>query len=208
MEYNVSDLEKFEKNIDIELPKDWNVGIIYGASGSGKTTIAEECFGKENIKDYESFIWQKDKSIMDSFPKNMTTEDIVGLLHQVGFSSIPNYVKPFHVLSNGEKYRVFVARCLAESENEIVVIDEFTSIVDRQIAKIMSLSISKAIKKLNRKIILLSCHKDILDWLNPDWEYDADLDSYQKKTTHDQNLNSQSKKYLANTGIYSKNIII
>ena len=30
---------------DIELPDNWNVGLIVGRSGTGKTTIATELFG-------------------------------------------------------------------------------------------------------------------------------------------------------------------
>ena len=35
-------------NIDsINIPKEWNIGLIYGASGSGKTTLVTELFGKD-----------------------------------------------------------------------------------------------------------------------------------------------------------------
>ena len=36
--------EHFEGDIDIE-GKDWNVGLIVGGSGTGKTTIATNVFG-------------------------------------------------------------------------------------------------------------------------------------------------------------------
>ena len=35
--------EEFAGNIDIE-NKHWNVGLIVGGSGTGKSTIAKECF--------------------------------------------------------------------------------------------------------------------------------------------------------------------
>jgi ABC-type transporter Mla maintaining outer membrane lipid asymmetry ATPase subunit MlaF len=38
--------EHFEGNIDI--PKEWNIGLIVGGSGTGKTTIINELF-KDNI---------------------------------------------------------------------------------------------------------------------------------------------------------------
>lgn len=31
-------------DIDLDLPADWNIGVIVGPSGSGKTTIVSELF--------------------------------------------------------------------------------------------------------------------------------------------------------------------
>lgn len=55
--------EHFTGNIDIE-DKDWNVGLIVGSSGSGKSTIAKECFPDDYIKGYE----YNAKAIVDDMP--------------------------------------------------------------------------------------------------------------------------------------------
>lgn len=153
--------------VDFELPKSWNVGLIVGPSGSGKSTIARELFGDSLISGFE---WSKEKSILDDFPKEMSIKEISGLLSSVGFSSPPSWVRPFHVLSNGEQFRVNMARTLAE-QKKLAVVDEFTSVVDRTVAKIGSAAIAKTVRQRNQKFIAVSCHYDIAEWLEPDWIY-------------------------------------
>lgn len=153
--------------IDFELPEAWNVGLIVGPSGSGKSTIARELFGDSLISGFE---WSKEKSILDDFPKEMSIKEISSLLSSVGFSSPPSWVRPFHVLSNGEQFRVNMARTLAE-QKDLAVVDEFTSVVDRTVAKIGSAAIAKTVRQRNQKFIAVSCHYDIAEWLEPDWIY-------------------------------------
>lgn len=38
---------------DIQLPANWQVGLIVGASGTGKTTIAKELFPESYIERFE-----------------------------------------------------------------------------------------------------------------------------------------------------------
>lgn len=152
-------------NINFELPEKWNIGLIVGPSGSGKTTVARSLFGNFMIDDWD---WPDKKSILDGFPSDMGIKDIVNLLSSVGFSSPPSWVRSFNVLSNGEQFRVNMARTLAENK-EIAVVDEFTSVVDRTVAQIGSAAIQKTVRKRNQKFIAVSCHYDIIDWLEPDW---------------------------------------
>jgi ABC-type lipoprotein export system ATPase subunit len=149
-----------------EIGDEWSIGAIVGPSGSGKSTLARLMFGDIVDARHE---WPTDRSVLDGFPK-MSIRDIVSLLSSVGFSSPPSWVKPYHVLSTGERFRVDVARTLAEHD-EISVIDEFTSVVDRRVAQIGSAAIAKAVRRSDRKIVVVSCHEDILDWLEPDWVY-------------------------------------
>lgn len=157
--------EKWDVHLD--LPEQWNVGLIVGPSGSGKTTIAREMFGDHLVREWE---WAPHKSILDSFPQNMSIKEITALLSSVGFSSPPSWLRPFQVLSNGEQFRVNMARTLAEMP-QLAVVDEFTSVVDRTVAQIGSAAIQKTIRNRNQKLIAVSCHYDIVDWLEPDWIY-------------------------------------
>jgi ABC-type ATPase with predicted acetyltransferase domain len=91
----------------------------------------------------------------------------------VGFATVWSWLKPYHVLSNGEKMRVDLARAIL-TEKETIVFDEFTSVVDRTVAKTASFAISKAIRKMGKKFVAVACHRDIIDWLEPDWIYDTD----------------------------------
>jgi ABC-type polar amino acid transport system ATPase subunit len=164
---------RVEWDVHIELPTEWNIGVIVGPSGSGKTTIASELFGDHLAHGFE---WDAGKSIVDGFPKDCGIKDVTGLLSSVGFSSPPSWLRPFHVLSNGEQFRVTVARALAE-QSELAVLDEFTSVVDRNVAQIGSAAVAKTVRKRNQKLIAVSCHYDILEWLEPDWVYEPATDT-------------------------------
>lgn len=156
-------------SVDLQLPSEWNIGVIVGPSGSGKTTIARELFGNYLVSQWD---WDTQKSIVDCFPDDMSIKDITGLLSSVGFSSPPLWLRPFHVLSNGEQFRVTMARTLAEMPR-LAVVDEFSSVIDRTVAQIGSAAIQKAVRRLGHQFIAVSCHYDILDWLEPDWIYES-----------------------------------
>ena len=51
---------------------------------------------------------------------------------------------------------------------------EFTSAVDRQIAKFGALAFAKAWRRLKaKKVVLLTPHYDEVEWLEPDWVFDT-----------------------------------
>ena len=160
---------KLEWDVDIPIDTfDWNVGVIVGPSGCGKSTLASELFPGALQAEYP---WDNTKSIVDNFPSTMSIKDITSLLSSVGFCSPPSWLRPHHVLSNGEQFRVNIARGLAEHQ-DLYVVDEFTSVVDRQVAQIGSAAIAKAVRRRKQRFVAVSCHYDILEWLQPDWVWD------------------------------------
>jgi ABC-type ATPase with predicted acetyltransferase domain len=120
-------------------------------------------------------------------PKDCSIEEITNTFSSVGFSSPPSWLKPYHVLSNGEKMRVDLANAILQ-KNELFVFDEFTSVVDRQIAKIGSFATQKAIRKTNKKFIAVSCHFDIEEWLMPDWVFNTDTMTFIKHSDKKKDL--------------------
>lgn len=164
--------ERFVGNI--ELPDKWNIGLIVGRSGSGKTTIARELFDADII---DGFTWIHD-NILDDMPKCASTKDIAATLTAVGFSSPPSWLKPYAVLSNGEKMRCEIARAILENRDQFVF-DEFTSVVDRNVARVASLAIQKAIRRQDKRFIAVTCHYDVQDWLMPDWVFNTDDMTFQ-----------------------------
>jgi ABC-type lipoprotein export system ATPase subunit len=167
------DVEAKSKDVrewDVHLPiheKEWKIGLIVGPSGCGKTVLITEMF-PDNI--VSGLSWPEEKSILDAFPNGMGIKEITSLLSSVGFSSPPSWLKPYHVLSNGEKFRVQMARVLAE-KRDLAVVDEYTSVVDRTVAQIGSVAVSKTIRKGKGQFIAVTCHYDVIDWLQPDWVY-------------------------------------
>jgi GNAT superfamily N-acetyltransferase len=111
-------------------------------------------------------------------PKECSVEQITSAFNSVGFSSPPSWLKPYSVLSNGQKMRVDLARAILE-KNEFFVFDEFTSVVDRNVAQIGSFAMQKAIRKTKKKFIAVTCHFDVQDWLLPDWVFNTDTMTFQ-----------------------------
>ena len=173
----VKSLFNAEKGCDwekvAELPiedKEWQIGLIVGPSGSGKTSIGSKIFN-EPIYDLYSG-WDSNKPIIDCIAPDGDFNTVTGMLSAVGLGDVPAWLRPFNVLSNGEKFRAGLAR-LACERPERAVVDEFTSVIDRQIAKVGAAAFSKTWRRGKGKIVLLSCHYDIIEWLQPDWVYDT-----------------------------------
>lgn len=171
---------------ELNLPKKWQIGLICGASGTGKSTIAKEIFGgwNGNNQDFSS------KSVIDDMPKTATVTEIEKMFYAVGFGSVPCWLKPYSVLSNGEQMRVCLAKSLLSSNK--VCFDEFTSVVDRNVAKTLCIALNKCLKKYPEKqFVAVSCHKDIIEYLQPDWIFDTDTMQMVFPLAHAQSKNSQ-----------------
>lgn len=196
--------ERFTGNIDID-DKDWSIGLIVGSSGSGKSTIAKQIFESDYIVDFQ----YDGGSVLDNMPKNKSTEEITSTFNSVGFATVWSWLKPYHVLSNGEKMRVDLANAIL-SDKQTIVFDEFTSVVDRTVAKTASFAIQKSIKKLGKKFVAVACHRDIVEWLEPDWIYDTDTKEFffAQENTKDRQLKLKSDNALQKSGNYLRSIII
>lgn len=153
---------------------DWNVGLIVGPSGSGKSTIAKNVFG-----DFVELPWGA-SSVVDDFGSGLSVAQITEACSAVGFNTIPAWLRPYAVLSNGEKFRVDLARRILELPDPIVV-DEFTSVVDRQVAQIGSHAVQKYVRRNGRKFVAVTCHYDVVDWLQPDWVLDVSTMSFTRR---------------------------
>ena len=171
----------FDLEIDnVDLSGDWNIGVVVGPSGSGKTSIGKMIFGTNKIYDYHEG-WDSNKPIIDCIAPDGDFNEVTGALSNVGLGDVPAWLRPFRVLSNGEQFRAGLARMICEKPSEIVV-DEFTSVIDRQIARIGSQAFQKSWRKNNPKgkVVLLTPHYDILEWLQPDWVIDTKTKTFER----------------------------
>jgi GNAT superfamily N-acetyltransferase len=212
-----------EERFTVELPElgdSWQIGAIVGPSGSGKTAVARAAFGT-NL--YNPGQWPAGRAVIDCFG-DLPIKQITRALCSVGLGSPPAWVKPYAVLSNGEKFRCDLAAALLEgsgfrvrgsgrgrgrkTSGDIgtgtqvdgtighrdnrptrstslnpeprtlnpppIVFDEFTSFVDRTVARIGSAAVARAIRggQLNARFVAVTCHYDVIPWLAPDWVLD------------------------------------
>lgn len=156
------------------LDEAWNVGLIVGPSGSGKSSVMRKVYGE-----MPRLAWSA-PSVVDDFPKAMSVQQVTDACSAVGFNTIPAWLRPFAVLSNGEQFRVDLARRLLELPDPIVV-DEFTSVVDRQVAQVGAHAVQKYARKHGRKFVAVGCHYDVIDWLQPDWVLDMATQSFTRR---------------------------
>jgi energy-coupling factor transporter ATP-binding protein EcfA2 len=137
--------------------------LIVGTSGSGKTTILK------TVEDPQPIVVDNAKSVIENFSTPERGEE---LLLACGLRTIPAWFRLPATLSNGEFHRFEIAVGLDQGHT---IIDEFTSVVDRDTAKSLALSVRKYFDRNPGVLYIASCHRDIIDWLDPEWVYDTDL---------------------------------
>lgn len=167
--FNCEDGHRFDAEFDLPLEgQDWRIGLVVGPSGSGKTSLGRRLGSMWTPE------WPASKPIIDAIAPKEDFNDVTAALAAVGLGSVPAWLRPFPVLSNGEQFRANLARLVAEPPADVTVLDEFTSVVDRQIAKIGAAAFAKAWRrKPGGQVVALSCHYDVADWLEPDWVFDT-----------------------------------
>lgn len=168
---------RFKGALDID-EQPWNIGLFVGPSGSGKTQISSNLFPEAIAYRNE---W-KEASMIDDFDSNSSVESIADACMSVGFNTIPAWTRPYRVLSNGEQFRADIARLLLECPHDPIVVDEFTSVVDRQVARIACHAIQKYIRRTDKRFVGVTCHHDIVDWLQPDWIYDTAAKRFERRS--------------------------
>jgi ABC-type lipoprotein export system ATPase subunit/GNAT superfamily N-acetyltransferase len=161
--YDIKDYKEIPVVIP-NLPKE-GIVLIAGTSGSGKSTILK------NLGEYTQPKVEFYNSVIENFSTPERGEE---LLLACGLRSIPTWFRAPHTLSNGEHHRFEMAMCL---DQDITTIDEFTSVVDRDTAKSLAYSVRRWFDNQNevKCLYIASCHKDIIEWLDPEWVYDTDL---------------------------------
>ena len=92
--------------------------------------------------------------------------------------------------------RVDLAKALVQNQ-DIIIFDEYTSVVDRVVAQVASYALQKTIRKSKKKFIAVSCHYDILERLEPDRIFDTKTFTFiqgkKLPNTKDLQLNAKSE---------------
>jgi len=149
---------------------DFCVGMITGPSGSGKSTLARHLFGAPPAPD-----WRQDTAVIAHFSTLSRARELCEGVDLDLFTAM----RPFAVLSGGEQARAKLARLLdtkPSSRDRALVLDEFTSLVDRATARRMAAGVQRLANRRGlKRIVVVSCHNDIVGrgLLEPDWLYEC-----------------------------------
>lgn len=205
--FNAENGHEWSHIAEIPVEENFQIGLIVGPSGSGKTSIGRKLWRDTNILDLYNN-WNNDVPLIDAIAPNDDFKKVTGALSAVGLGDVPAWLRPFKLLSNGEQFRAGLARLIVEAPDRAIV-DEFTSVIDRQIAKIGASAFAKSWRRnKGKQVVLLSPHYDIIEWLQPDWVYDTRTGIVKKKPKNDQISNSTFGRSTEVTGSFLKSITI
>jgi energy-coupling factor transporter ATP-binding protein EcfA2 len=152
------DLEDVNGSVNIPIIPDGGVTLIIGGSGTGKTTI----LNKWGMVDFDISTCHPIHKLFQN------DEDAERFLILAGLRSVPSWKRSLLQVSNGERHRAEIAVMLSRG---CEFIDEFTSVVDRDTARALCHSINKSKPE---RLVIATCHKDVLEWLDFDRAYDTD----------------------------------
>jgi len=179
----------------------WNIMLICGKSGSGKSTILREIGNVKPIK------YDYNKAVISQFD-GYTEEEVCDLLGSVGLSSVPTWLRKPQELSNGERARLDLCKAIYDAgKGQIIYVDEFTSVVNRDVAKSMSHALQRYIRQKDLKIIIASCHFDIIEWLNPDYIFNLNHKDENGNVELEKMVYSDDTDYNSNQGVLWEQIL-
>ena len=170
--------------VDIDLVAG-NVALITGSSGAGKSVLLEALSGKKPPK---GLIIRGDRTpskatiatlrplpervpVLQYFGKRYGSELAFDTLCRVGLSEAMVFIKPFELLSMGQRYRAMLADLLLKRA-DVWLIDEFCSNVDPITSTIIASQIRRLARRLGVIVVAAAANTaHFIDSLGPDTIY-------------------------------------
>lgn len=169
-------------DLDIEASAG-NIIFISGVSGSGKSLLLkaiDPSFASPNVQISKKILggeseytvgWLRplpnDIPLIEYFSEKWGIEKALKVLNQVGLAEAFVYIKPYDLLSRGQRYRARLAELIIR-DDQVWLIDEFCADLDPLTAKIVAHSLRKLIIHQQRiAFIAAANHSHFLDALRP-----------------------------------------
>lgn len=143
-----------------------DIVYITGDSGSGKSVLLKaikQDLGKE-ATDLADITADQDKPLIDTIGKDLN--NALELLSKAGLNDAFLFLRKFHELSDGQKYRYKIAK-LMENSAQWWIADEFCSVLDRDTAKILAYNLQKIARQMDKAVVVATTHTDLFGDLGP-----------------------------------------
>lgn len=147
-------------DVDIEIPKDFDVLYITGESGSGKSTILNE------IEDVTTYNVREFRSTM-LIEMGDDSGETLGILNMFGLGDASLFTLYPDQLSDSQRKRAEIVRMVLDGNNPIVI-DEFLSTLDRVTAKSIAYNVQKNFRRMGLTLIVATAHDDLSGYLKSD----------------------------------------
>ncbi|MFH1418095.1 MAG: AAA family ATPase [Planctomycetota bacterium] len=160
------------EDLSIEL-RPGAVVMLTGPSGSGKTSLlhaAAERAGRAVWVGRGRF--PTDRAIVDAIAPRKTLATALDILTACGLGEPRLWVREFSDLSDGEQFRVSLARAVGRSLDARhptpIFCDEFTAILHRRMAKAVAYNLRKLVSRHRLMLVVATTHDDVIADLQPD----------------------------------------
>ncbi|MCW4050818.1 MAG: ABC transporter ATP-binding protein [Candidatus Bathyarchaeota archaeon] len=145
---------------------DGDIVYITGDSGSGKSVLLDAI--RRDLGDEAACMNQLtepgDEPIIDTVGN--TFKKALGILSRVGLNDAYLFLRRYHELSEGQRYRYRLAQLL-DSGKKHWLCDEFLSTLDRTTAKVVAYNIQKQARRTGATLIAATTHNDLSRDLAP-----------------------------------------
>lgn len=146
-----------------------DVVYITGQSGSGKSLLLRDlaaAMRQEGLKVVDlNEIELDDKPVIEQV--GATTVEAADYLAKAGISDAWIYIRKPKELSDGQRYRLKLAKVLA-ADADVWIADEFGAVLDRVTAKVIAFNVQKVARATGKTLLVATTHTDLKEELGPD----------------------------------------
>ena len=146
---------RFNDHIEAKFPDDYEIMLITGESGSGKSSIL-----KKMSHGFRAPEVPEEVPLLDIFGD-------MGMLSKFGLGDPKIFGLPVSALSEGQRCRAMYAYAFMKSDGELFF-DEFLANLDRETAKCIAWNLHKICKRTGRRMVVATSNPDFQDFLRPD----------------------------------------